>query len=77
MQEEWSRVLGQGLTLPVPPGQQAFQLTAIDIDGDPLTYSISGPEAFYFSVDPQTGNVTLRYSLDREVRAETGVDVPA
>ncbi|KAM6055666.1 cadherin-related family member 2 [Theristicus caerulescens] len=48
-------------------GQQAFQLTAIDIDGDPLTYSISGPEAFYFSVDAHTGVVTLRNSLDREV----------
>uniref|UniRef100_A0A8D0F8E3 Cadherin-related family member 2 n=1 Tax=Strix occidentalis caurina TaxID=311401 RepID=A0A8D0F8E3_STROC len=58
-------------------GQYAFQLKAIDIDGDPLTYSISGPEAFYFSVNAQTGNVTLRNSLDREVRAETRADVPA
>ncbi|KFP54153.1 Cadherin-related family member 2, partial [Cathartes aura] len=56
-------------------GQQAFQLTAIDIDGDPLTYSISGPEAFYFSVDPQTGNVTLRYSLDRELQARLTITV--
>ncbi|NXC18890.1 CDHR2 protein, partial [Corythaeola cristata] len=70
-------VLGQGLTLPVPLGQQAFQLTATDLDGDPLTYSISGTEAFYFSVNAQTGNVTLRNSLDREVRAETRADVPA
>uniref|UniRef100_A0A8B9FTT9 Cadherin-related family member 2 n=1 Tax=Amazona collaria TaxID=241587 RepID=A0A8B9FTT9_9PSIT len=59
------------LTLPVPPGQEAFQLTAIDIDGDPLTYSISGEDAFYFSVNAQTGVVTLKNSLDREVRAET------
>ncbi|KAF1487299.1 Cadherin-related family member 2, partial [Eudyptula minor novaehollandiae] len=58
---------GQGLTLPVSPGQHAFQLMATDIDGDPLTYSISGPDAFYFSVDAQTGNVTLRNSLDREL----------
>ncbi|KFW61965.1 Cadherin-related family member 2, partial [Pygoscelis adeliae] len=48
-------------------GQRAFQLMAIDIDGDPLTYSISGPDAFYFSVNAQTGNVTLRNSLDREL----------
>lgn len=68
---------GQGLTLPMSPGQHAFQLTAIDIDGDPLTYRISGPDAFYFSVDAKTGNVTLRNSLDREVRTETGTDVPA
>ncbi|KAF1662108.1 Cadherin-related family member 2, partial [Aptenodytes patagonicus] len=58
---------GQGLMLPVLPGQHAFQLMATDIDGDPLTYSISGPDAFYFSVDAQTGNVTLRNSLDREL----------
>ncbi|NXN70978.1 CDHR2 protein, partial [Himantopus himantopus] len=56
-------------------GQHAFQLEATDIDGDKLTYSIS--ETFYFSVQPDTGNVTLRNSLDREVRAETGADVPA
>lgn len=71
MQEEWLRVLGQRLTLPVPPGQEAFQLTAIDIDGDTLTYSISGEDAFYFSVNAQTGVATLKNSLDREVRAET------
>ncbi|NXE05141.1 CDHR2 protein, partial [Lophotis ruficrista] len=57
------------------PGQHAFQLTAVDIDGDPLTYSISGPEAFYFSVDPQTGNVTLRNSLDRELLARLTIIV--
>ncbi|KAM7101058.1 cadherin-related family member 2 [Ciconia maguari] len=56
-------------------GQHAFQLTAIDIDGDPLTYSISGPEAFYFSVDAQTGNVTLRNSLDRELLARLTIIV--
>ncbi|XP_074958644.1 cadherin-related family member 2 isoform X1 [Phalacrocorax aristotelis] len=56
-------------------GQQAFQLTAIDIDGDPLTYSISGSEAFYFSVNDQTGNVTLRNSLDRELQARLTITV--
>ncbi|KAK4814057.1 hypothetical protein QYF61_006564 [Mycteria americana] len=65
----------QGLTLPMSPGQHAFQLTAIDIDGDPLTYSISGAEAFYFSVDPHTGNVTLRNSLDRELLARLTIIV--
>lgn len=55
------------------PGHQAFQLTAIDLDGDPLTYGIDGAESFYFSVDAQTGNVTLKNSLDREVRARTGL----
>ncbi|KAM6408684.1 cadherin-related family member 2 [Rhynochetos jubatus] len=56
-------------------GQQAFQLTAIDIDGDPLTYTISGPEAFYFSVDGHTGIVTLRNSLDRELLARLTIIV--
>ncbi|XP_010288321.1 PREDICTED: cadherin-related family member 2, partial [Phaethon lepturus] len=56
-------------------GQHAFQLTAVDIDGDPLTYSISGPEAFYFSVDARTGNVTLRNSLDRELLARLTIIV--
>lgn len=61
---------GQGLMLSMSPGQEAFQLVAIDLDGDPLTYSISGQDAFYFTVNPQTGNVTLRNTLDREVRSE-------
>ncbi|XP_059681564.1 LOW QUALITY PROTEIN: cadherin-related family member 2 [Gavia stellata] len=56
-------------------GQHAFQLTAIDIDGDPLTYSISGPEAFYFSVDARTGNVTLKNYLDRELLAKLTIIV--
>ncbi|NXW65912.1 CDHR2 protein, partial [Eurystomus gularis] len=56
-------------------GHQAFQLTAIDIDGDPLTYSIGGPDAFYFLVDAQTGNVTLRNSLDREFQARLTITV--
>ncbi|NXT88328.1 CDHR2 protein, partial [Anhinga rufa] len=56
-------------------GKWAFQLTAIDTDGDPLTYSISGSEAFYFSVNDQTGNVTLRNSLDRELQARLTITV--
>ncbi|NXT24697.1 CDHR2 protein, partial [Syrrhaptes paradoxus] len=56
-------------------GQEAFQLTAIDLDGDPLTYSIEGPDAFYFSVNPQTGVVTLRNSLDRELQARLTLTV--
>ncbi|NXR16069.1 CDHR2 protein, partial [Semnornis frantzii] len=51
-------------------GQQAFQLVASDLDGDVLTYSISGSDAFYFSVNAATGIVTLRNSLDRELQAK-------
>ncbi|NXX98090.1 CDHR2 protein, partial [Centropus bengalensis] len=50
-------------------GQHAFQLTAIDIDNDPLTYSIGGTDSFYFSVNALTGNVTVKNSLDRERQA--------
>ncbi|GAB0195983.1 cadherin-related family member 2 [Grus japonensis] len=56
-------------------GEHAFQLTAIDIDGDPLTYSISGSDAFYFSVNAQTGNVTLKNSLDRELQPKLTIIV--
>lgn len=44
---------------------------AYDIDGDKITYSISESDSFYFTADAQTGVVTLRNLLDREVRAET------
>ncbi|NXA46316.1 CDHR2 protein, partial [Nothocercus julius] len=47
-------------------GQEAFQLQAFDVDGDTLTYSISGSESFYFYVDSQTGQVFLKNLLDRE-----------
>ncbi|NWW71171.1 CDHR2 protein, partial [Climacteris rufus] len=50
-------------------GQFAFQLKAYDLDNDPLTYRIEGADAFYFSVDSKSGNVTLRNSLDRELQA--------
>ncbi|CAN8190018.1 unnamed protein product [Coccothraustes coccothraustes] len=50
-------------------GQFAFQLEAYDLDNDPLTYQIDGTDAFYFTVDSQTGRVTLRNSLDRELQA--------
>ncbi|NXO15931.1 CDHR2 protein, partial [Oriolus oriolus] len=49
--------------------QFAFQLKAYDLDDDPLTYQIGGIDAFYFSVDSKSGNVTLRNSLDRELQA--------
>ncbi|NWT87068.1 CDHR2 protein, partial [Lanius ludovicianus] len=49
--------------------QFAFQLDAYDLDNDPLTYQIGGPDAFYFTVNSKSGNVTLRNSLDRELQA--------
>ncbi|NXF04602.1 CDHR2 protein, partial [Smithornis capensis] len=50
-------------------GQFAFQLKAYDIDKDKLTYGIKGTDSFYFSVDPNSGNVMLRNYLDRELQA--------
>lgn len=44
------------------------QLRAIDPEGEPLIYGVSGEEAMrYFSVNKDTGVVWLRQQLDREV----------
>ncbi|NXD76304.1 CDHR2 protein, partial [Halcyon senegalensis] len=65
----------EGLMLSMSPGQQAFQLTAVDIDGDRLNYSISDPDSFYFSVNAQTGKVMLKNYLDREFQARLTITV--
>ncbi|XP_067103715.1 cadherin-related family member 2 [Osmerus mordax] len=44
----------------------AFKIEATDADGDPLTYRILGVNAIYFNCDLNSGNVTIRTSLDRE-----------
>lgn len=46
----------------------AFWLVATDRDGDQLTYGISGLNAYYFSVNSNTGEVKLISSLDAEVK---------
>lgn len=48
-------------------GAVAFWLVAIDSDNDQLTYGISGPNANYFSVTSNTGEVKLASPLDFEV----------
>ena len=48
-------------------GGDAFKIKATDSDGDPLSYSISGPNAVFFTVDKTTGMVTINNPLDREV----------
>ncbi|NXV04299.1 CDHR2 protein, partial [Cettia cetti] len=50
-------------------GQFAFQMKAYDLDNDPLTYQIGGTDSFYFYVNSESGNVTLRNYLDRELQA--------
>ncbi|XP_070693422.1 cadherin-related family member 2 [Pempheris klunzingeri] len=49
-----------------PKGKVAFTINATDADGDQLTYSLGGPNAGYFSVDPKTGVVSVANDLDRE-----------
>ncbi|XP_039934218.1 cadherin-related family member 2 [Hirundo rustica] len=56
-------------------GQFAFQLVAYDLDNDPLTYQIRGIDAFYFSANSKSGRVTLRNSLDRELKAKLTITV--
>ena len=56
------------VTLPedLPVGAVAFWLVATDSDNDHLTYGISGPNASYFSVNANTGEVKLASPLDFE-----------
>lgn len=55
---------------PVPsPGAQVFWLVAEDPDNDPLTYGMSGPNAYFFTVTPNTGEVKLASALDYEVKS--------
>ncbi|KAL0974338.1 hypothetical protein UPYG_G00219060 [Umbra pygmaea] len=51
-----------------PIGAYAFQIEIYDPDvpPDPLTYTLSGLQARYFSVDENTGRVTVQRRLDRE-----------
>ncbi|XP_045681184.1 cadherin-related family member 2 isoform X1 [Phyllostomus hastatus] len=55
-------------TLPedLPVGAEAFWMAAEDKDNDPLTYGISGPNAYFFKVTPDTGEVRLDSPLDYE-----------
>lgn len=50
------------------PGAEAFWLIAEDLDQDPLTYGISGPNAYFFAVTSNTGEVKLASPLDYEVK---------
>ncbi|XP_029113305.1 cadherin-related family member 2 [Scleropages formosus] len=46
--------------------EYAFAIIASDPEGDELTYFITGQNAYYFNVDENTGNVTVRSEMDRE-----------
>ncbi|CAN9514812.1 unnamed protein product [Ophioblennius macclurei] len=49
-----------------PEGQAAFMIQATDLEGDKLTYRIFGSNANFFTVNPNSGAVTVRSLLDRE-----------
>ncbi|XP_030595412.1 cadherin-related family member 2 [Archocentrus centrarchus] len=49
-----------------PVGQTAFTIAATDKENDPLTFLLFGPNAPYFSVEENTGVVTIARNLDRE-----------
>lgn len=44
---------------------------AEDLDQDPLTYGISGPNAYFFTVTSATGEVKLASPLDYEVKGSS------
>ncbi|XP_037320872.2 cadherin-23 [Pungitius pungitius] len=58
-----------------PVGSSVAQLNALDPEGEPLIYGVSGEEAMrYFSVNKDTGVVWLRQQLDRETKSEMQVE---
>ena len=51
-------------TLAVLGEAYAYQVTASDPDGDPLTYSLSLKPGYTMSIDPQTGLVTTQWPME-------------
>ena len=48
-----------------PPGQPIGPpVTATDEDGDPLTYTLEGPDAGSFDIDPTTGQISTKPGVD-------------
>ncbi|APG60646.1 cadherin domain-containing protein [Christiangramia salexigens] len=58
----------------VPEGQTAVQtVTATDADsGDTQTYSIDGIDSAFFSIDPDSGELTFKTAPDFENKADDG-----
>ncbi|KAK5865039.1 hypothetical protein PBY51_016234 [Eleginops maclovinus] len=50
----------------IPIDGYAFTILATDAESDPLTYSIDGPNAEYFTVNRNNGEVSVKRKLDRE-----------
>lgn len=49
------------------PDEFAFKIEASDVENDTLTFTLSGPNARHFKVEPNTGRVFISEPLDREV----------
>ena len=54
-----------------------YDAAATDPDGDTLVYSLSGPDAALFTIDPATGEVRLVSSADFEADASYSITVTA
>ena len=61
---------GSGANIGIP-------LNATDPEGQPLTYSMSGPSAGFFTIDDSNGQLKTRYTVDYETRAAFTVVVTA
>ena len=59
------------------PGAIVGTVGATDADGDRLTYSLSGPDAAFFAIDSDTGQIRTAagVSFDAEVQSQYGVRV--
>uniref|UniRef100_A0A8C4F1B8 Cadherin-23 n=1 Tax=Dicentrarchus labrax TaxID=13489 RepID=A0A8C4F1B8_DICLA len=69
------RILYIFITTEAPLCSSVAQLKAVDPEGEPLIYGVSGEEAMrYFSVNKDTGVVWLRQQLDRETKSEMQVE---
>ncbi|XP_070544555.1 protocadherin Fat 4-like [Ptychodera flava] len=56
-------------------GASVFGLTAVDADGDNLTYSIVDGHDDMFSINNMTGEVSIAEVLDRESKAQYNISV--
>ena len=54
-----------------------YQVTATDVDGTPLTYSITGANASAFNIDAATGELTFKSPPDYELHPSYTVTVVA
>lgn len=51
----------------VSTGSPAFTINASDPEHQPLTYTLTGPNSGFFTVNRNTGVVSVQRQLDREV----------